>query len=148
MRVSIGSDHAGYALKKILREYLEKSGFQVIDLGPDNEQSVDYPDFAESVALSVQKGEAKFGILVCGTGLGMAITANKIKGIRAVTVTDCYSAKMARAHNDANILALGSRVVGSGLAQHLVEVFLNTEFEGGRHLNRIRKICQLEEDAE
>lgn len=145
MKVAIGSDHAGFSLKVIIHAYLESSGYQVIDAGPCDEQSVDYPDYAEQVARAIQKGEAQLGILICGTGLGMAISANKLNGIRAVTVTDCFSAKMARAHNDANILTLGSRVVGPGLAQHLVEVFLTTDFDGGRHLKRVQKITNLEQ---
>ncbi|RBP37799.1 ribose 5-phosphate isomerase B [Garciella nitratireducens] len=144
MRIAIGSDHGGYHLKEHIKKYLEDNQFQVKDFGTHSLESVDYPDFAKTVAESVANGEYDRGILVCGTGLGISIAANKVKGIRAVVVSDCYSAKMSRAHNDANILALGGRVVGPDLATEIVKIWLTTPFEGGRHQRRIDKISDIE----
>ena len=140
MKIALGADHAGFALKQQLRESLERGGHTVIDLGPDSAQSVDYPDFACAVAARVAAGEADRGLLVCGTGIGMAMTANKTRGVRAVSCSEGYSARMSRAHNDANVLALGARVVGPGVADELVRIFLETPFEGGRHARRVEKI--------
>jgi ribose 5-phosphate isomerase B len=144
MRIAIGADHAGFALKEDVRRSLETAGHAVRDFGTDSTGSVDYPDFALAVARAVQSGEAERGILICGTGIGMAISANRVRGVRAASCSDCYSARMARAHNDANVLAFGARVVGPGLAAELVRAFLETQFEGGRHEGRVRKIEEIE----
>ena len=126
-------------MKQNLVGFVRDLGHEAHDLGTSSEESVDYPDFAASVAQAVTAGEADMGVLVCGTGLGMAIVANKIRGARAVSCTDSYSATMARAHNDANVLTLGSRVIGDGVAKEIVRRFLDTEFEGGRHSRRLEK---------
>lgn len=144
-KIAIASDHGGTELKADLIQRLEKSGYQVQNLGVDSPQTpVDYPDIAPPMAEKVLSGEVDCGILICGTGLGIGISANKIKGIRAATVSDCFSAKMAKAHNNANILALGARVLGNELAWEVVQAYLNAEFEGGRHENRVNKIMALE----
>ncbi|MEM8962757.1 MAG: ribose 5-phosphate isomerase B [Acidobacteriota bacterium] len=143
MRIAIGADHAGFTLKARLTERLRASGHEVDDLGPSSAESVDYPDYAAAVAGSVAQGDVNLGVLVCGTGLGMAIAANKIPGVRAVTCSETFSARMARLHNDANVLTLGSRVIGEGLALDVLQVFLDTEFEGGRHQRRVEKIDAL-----
>jgi ribose 5-phosphate isomerase B len=140
LKIAIGADHAGYELKEEVRRGLEEAGHEVRDLGTHSETSVDYPDFAVAVARAVASGEADRGILICGTGIGMAITANRVRGVRAASCSDCYSARMARAHNDANVLTFGARVVGPGLAGELVRAFLETGFEGGRHERRVEKI--------
>ena len=140
MRVALGADHAGFELKRELRDLIESLGHSTEDLGTDSPESVDYPDFAAAVASRVSQGGADLGILVCGTGLGMAIAANKVDGVRAVTCADAYSASMARAHNDANVLTLGARVVGRGIAGDIVRTFLDTPFEDGRHRQRLDKI--------
>lgn len=139
-KISIANDHAGLYLKKEIVELLKKLGHTVTDHGCHTDASVDYPDFAKLVAHDVASGKADRGILICGTGIGMAITANKIKGIRAANVSDVFSALMTRKHNDANILCLGARVVGSGLAVLITETFLATDYEGGRHQKRVDKI--------
>ncbi|MFN3930053.1 MAG: ribose 5-phosphate isomerase B [Thermoflexus sp.] len=144
MRIAIGADHAGYTLKETLVAYLRERGIEVMDFGTHGPDSVDYPDYARPVAEAVARGEADFGVLICGTGVGMSITANKVPGIRAAAVSDVYSARMSRAHNDANILCLGGRVVGPGLAIEILETWLRTPFEGGRHQRRIEKIRQIE----
>ena len=141
MRVALGADHAGFELKQTLRTFIEQLGHEVRDLGTDSVDSVDYPDFAKAVAELVAEGGADVGLLVCGTGLGMAIAANKVTGIRAATCSEPYSAAMARAHNDANVLTIGSRVVGRGLAEETVARFLETGFEGGRHQGRVNKLA-------
>ena len=141
MRVALGADHAGFELKQTLRTFIEQLGHEVRDLGTDSVDSVDYPDFAKAVAELVAEGGADVGLLVCGTGLGMAIAANKVRGIRAATCSEPYSAAMARAHNDANVLTIGSRVVGQGLAEETVTRFLETGFEGGRHQGRVAKLA-------
>ena len=144
MKVALGCDHAGYALKPAIIRYLTSMNIQILDQGTDSTESVDYPDYAEKVAVAVAGGSADFGILICGTGLGMAISANKIPGIRAVTVTEPFSAEMARAHNNANVLTMGSRVIGSDMAIKITDVFLSTVFERGRHSKRLDKISQIE----
>ena len=144
MRIAIGCDHAGYTLKPAIVRYLTSKNIEVLDQGTHSTDSVDYPDFAQKVAVAVLNGSADYGILICGTGLGMAISANKISGIRAVTVTEPFSAEMARAHNDANVLTMGSRVIGSDIAIRITEVFISTRFEGGRHSKRIDKISLIE----
>lgn len=145
MKYVIGNDHGGIDLFDAVKEELEALGHEVIHVGSDGSQSVDYPDYANLACQKVLDKEADFAILICGTGLGMSISANKIKGIRAAAVSESYSAKMARAHNDANCLCLGARVIGSEVAKMIVETFANTEFEGGRHQRRVDKIMNLEE---
>ena len=142
-RCHIGSDHGGYELKESIKEYLTEEGIQFIDYGTNSLESVDYPDYGRAVAEAVINKEVDKGILICGTGIGISITANRIKGIRCALCTDSYSAKMSRMHNNANILALGGRVLGVGLALDIVKTFLDTEFEGGRHERRINKIDDI-----
>ena len=142
--VVIGSDHGGLELKASVSEALRQRGLDVLDLGTDNDDSVDYPDFAEKVAGAVSRGEAACGILVCGTGIGMSIVANKFPGVRAALVTDEYMARMAKEHNNANILVLGGRVLEAMSAARIVAVWLDAVFEGGRHQRRLDKIAQLE----
>lgn len=139
-KLVIGSDHGGFNLKNYLLASLRSLGYQIEDYGTKDPTSCDYPDIAFKVAKAVQENKFDLGILVCGTGLGMAMAANKLNGIRAVSCTDCYSATMAVMHNNANILALGERVVGFGLADSIVAAWLKAEFEGGRHQRRIDKI--------
>jgi ribose 5-phosphate isomerase B len=136
----IGADHAGFELKESILKTLSTKGLRLEDAGTFSDESVDYPDFAIKVARAVADGRAKSGILICGTGIGMSITANRLSGVRAALCNDLYTARMARAHNNANILALGSRVVGPGLAQAIVQTFLETPFEKGRHLRRVKKM--------
>lgn len=140
MKLVIGNDHAGVEFKKKLVKALEEKGHEVINVGTDSLESVDYPDIAVLVGEKVLDGEAKFGILICGTGIGISIAANKIKGIRAALVHNEFTAKLARLHNDANVIALGARVIGDELGLACVETFINTEFEGGRHARRVSKI--------
>ncbi len=140
MKIVIAADHAGFELKNIVVEHLQAHGHEVDDRGTHSLESVDYPDYAREVGRALQEGSAERGILVCGTGLGMAMTANKLEGIRAASVSDTFSAKMCREHNDANVLAFGARVVGPGLALELVDAFLETAFGAGRHAGRVAKI--------
>jgi ribose 5-phosphate isomerase B len=140
MNIVIGSDHVGYPLKESIKNYLMSRSFNFVDFSVTSNDQVDYPIIAKKVSYAVAKKEFDFGILTCGTGVGMSIAANKIKNIRAVVCSEPYSAKMARAHNDANILCLGTMVVGIGLAQEIIEVFLSTSFEGGRHEARIKML--------
>ena len=135
--IVIASDHAGFSLKEQVKKYLEENKIEYIDLGTDSTQSVDYPEFAHKLCCAIQEGKAEKGILVCGTGIGMSMVANKHKGIRAACVSDTFSAQATRQHNDANVLCFGERVVGAGLAFKLVDAFLNTEYEGGRHQRRV-----------
>ncbi len=144
MKIAIGSDHGGYELKETIKEHLLSLNIEYKDFGVFNEESADYPDIAEPVCKSVIDKSFDLGILVCGTGIGISIAANKIKGIRAACCSDCFTAKLTRQHNDSNILCLGGRVTGPGLACMIVDLFLNTEFEGGRHSRRIEKIHNLE----
>jgi len=144
-RIAIGADHAGYALKEEIVRFLQASGYPVEDVGTHGEESVDYPDYAIQVARAVATGQADLGILICGTGIGMSITANKVKGIRAAVATDGYMARMAREHNNANILCLGGRVLGAGSALDIVQAFLQSRFAGGRHVGRVGKIQALEQ---
>jgi ribose 5-phosphate isomerase B len=143
-RVIAGSDHAGLALRAEAVRVAKGAGFEVEDLGPFSGDSVDYPDYARQVADAVATGRARFGILVCGTGIGMSIAANKVKGVRAAVCTSEFEARMARAHNDANVLCIGQRVVGGGLGEAIVAAFLAAPFEGGRHARRVEKIGALE----
>ncbi|MFY0575244.1 ribose 5-phosphate isomerase B [Cystobacter fuscus] len=144
MKVIIASDHAGLELRRELVKALQELRVEVDDVGPTSAESVDYPDYARPVSRAVAEGRATRGVLVCGTGMGMAIMANKHPGIRAALCTDEFVARMARAHNDANVLCLGQRVVGAGLARSILEAFLATPFEGGRHQRRLDKIREAE----
>jgi ribose 5-phosphate isomerase B len=144
VKLAIGSDHAGFKLKTLVIEELAKARHEVHDAGTHSLDSVDYPDIAAKVGKMVAEAEVPRGILICGTGVGISIAANKVAGVRAVCCSDTFSARMARAHNDANILCFGERVVGAGLAWELVTAFLTTEFEGGRHGTRVDKIRRLE----
>ena len=140
MKFYIACDHAGYNIKDKVKEIVESLGHEIIDLGTNSNKRVDYPDFAHKLSLEVLKDEGSYGILICGTGIGMSLAANKHKGIRAALCHDAYTAKMARAHNDANVLCFGERVVGLGVAESIIESWCNTSFEGGRHANRVKKI--------
>jgi len=144
LKIAIGSDHAGYALKEDIKKILEARKDTIVDVGTDTESSVDYPDFGIEAARIVSEGKAEKGILVCGTGIGMSVTANKVKGIRAALVFDLYTAIQSRKHLDANILVLGGRITGKGLAEEIVRAWLDTPFEGGRHQKRIDKISDWE----
>lgn len=144
MKIAIGCDHGGFEHKNAIAEHLMENGYTVEDFGIYEQTSVDYPDIAEKLSKSVAAGENELGILVCGTGIGMSIAANKVKGIRAAACSDHYSAKYTRLHNNANVLCLGGRVIGIGTAIELAEIFVKTEFEGGRHQRRIDKITALE----
>lgn len=144
MKVGIASDHGGIHLKAALSETVAELGATVEDFGAFTEESVDYPDYAQAVAERVAARTLDFGVLVCGTGLGMCIAANKVPGVRAVTVSDVFSAEMARRHNDANIITFGERVIGESLARELLKVFLQTPFDGGRHAVRVEKVKALE----
>ena len=145
MKVAIACDHAALNLKNTLIKHLIADGYDVTDFGIYVEGAVDYPDYAIKVAESVASGETDKGILICGTGIGMSICANKVKGIRCALCSDTFSAKATREHNDANVLAFGERVIGAGLAQEIVDVFLKTEFSGAeRHVGRIAKITAIE----
>ncbi len=139
MKIAIGSDHAGIELKRGLLNSVLKE-YEIIDMGTDSTDSVDYPDIAHKVANAVASGEVERGILICGTGTGMAMAAGKTKGIRAAACTEPYSAELSRRHNDANILCLGARVIGTGMAEKIVEKWFSTPFDGGRHARRINKI--------
>ena len=141
----IGSDHGGYELKNHIIKLLKEKGIEFKDCGCYSEDSVDYPDIAKAVCTEITEGRAERGILICGTGIGISIAANKIKGIRAALCSDVYSAKMCRQHNNANVLCMGGRVIGRELACMITETFLEEEFQGGRHQNRINKINALEE---
>ena len=147
MRIAIGADHAGFTLKNDLAAQLTALGVPYTDFGTHGTESVDYPDFAAEVALAVASGAYDRGLLVCGSGIGMAMAANKIAGIRAASVTDTESAKLSRSHNDANVLALGARLTAPELAHQILKVFLDTPFDGGRHVRRIAKITQLDGSA-
>ncbi|MGM0651186.1 MAG: ribose 5-phosphate isomerase B [Bacillota bacterium] len=144
MKVALGSDHAGFSLKENIAEYLRSINRSYLDCGVSSEDSVDYPDIAVTVVDAVNSGECEYGILICGTGIGMSIAANKHKGIRAALCGEPYSAKCARKHNDANVLTMGSRVIGSGLAAEIVKTFLSESFDGGRHRRRLDKIEFIE----
>lgn len=144
MKIGIGSDHGGYNLKKQVKEFLEEKGIEVSDFGTNSSDSVDYPDYAKKVAEAVANKEVERGIVICGTGIGISIAANKVKGIRCALCTDTYSARMSREHNNANMLALGERVTGVGLALDIVAAWIDTEFLAGRHEKRVNKISDME----
>lgn len=143
-KIALGADHGGFALKEAVKKHLDELGIAYEDFGTYGEESVDYPDMAVSPCEAVVNGECDKALLFCGTGVGISIAANKVKGIRACCCSDTFSAKYTRLHNDANVLCMGGRVVGTGLACELVDIFLNTEFEGGRHAKRIAKIAEIE----
>ena len=145
MRIAIGSDHAGFPLKEKVAAYLREKGYDVDDYGTYSLDSVDYPVYGVKVGRAVTEGKADRGIVVCGTGIGISIAANKVPGVRAANCTNEYMAKYTRLHNDANVLALGARVVGEGVAEEIVDIFLNTEFEGGRHARRIALMDHIDE---
>ena len=145
-KIFIGADSAGYALKEQIKEYLTEGGYEVCDCGPDSDASCHYPVYASAVCENVAKEPDKyFGILICGTGIGMSMCANKHRGIRAALCSDTFSARMTREHNDANVLCMGARVIGSCLAEDIVDIFLENEFEGGRHKIRVDMMTEIEE---
>lgn len=145
MKIAIGADHGGVELKAEVEKYLESQGHEYRDFGAFSTAAVDYPDIAIQVAEAVKNGEADRGILICGTGIGMSIAANKVPGIRCALLSDVYSAKCTRDHNDANVMAMGARVIGPGLALEIVDAYLNKDFsQGERHVNRLNKIAEIE----
>jgi ribose 5-phosphate isomerase B len=143
--IAIGSDHGGYALKMEILAHLKERGLAFKDFGTYSDGSVDYPDYGKAVGKAVVSGECDRGIVICGTGIGISIAANKVRGVRCALCGDCYSAEMSRRHNDANVLALGGRVLGVGLALKITDVFLDGSFDGGRHSCRVGKIMEIEE---
>lgn len=144
MKIAIGSDHGGYALKEYIYQYLLEAGYEVTDFGTHNEESCDYPVYAQKVAEAVAAGKYQRGILLCGTGIGISIAANKVPGIRCALVSDCYSARVSRQHNDSNVLALGGRVLGPELAIDIVKTWIAAAFESGRHQHRVDLIAEME----
>jgi ribose 5-phosphate isomerase B len=142
--LAIGSDHAAFEFKEAIKAYLDERGIEYKDLGCFSNERTDYPTYGEKVAKAVAGGECDRGLLFCGTGVGMSLAANKVKGIRAVVCSDCYTAALSRRHNDANVLALGARVVGLDLAKMIIDTWLSTEFEGGRHADRVAMISDIE----
>lgn len=145
MKIVIGNDHAAVELKNIIREHLESKGIEVINVGTDTNDSCDYPVYGEKVGRAVASGEADLGIAICGTGVGISIAANKVKGVRACVCSEPYSAKLSRMHNNSNVLAFGARVVGSEMAKMIVDTWLEAEYEGGRHQRRVDLIHAIEE---
>lgn len=139
-KIAVASDHAGFQLKAQIAEHLKKAGYDVVDLGPVNEDRVDYPDFGFKLAEAIRDGQAPAGIAVCGSGIGISIALNRYKGVRCALAHDVTSAKLSRSHNDANVLALGARLIGPEVALECVNAFLNTPFEGGRHAGRVEKL--------
>ena len=146
MKIAIGNDHVAVELKNHITKYVEAKGYKVVNFGTDSSESCDYPIYGEKVARAVASGECDLGILICGTGIGISLAANKVKGIRCACCSDCFSAHYTRLHNDANILAMGGRVIGAGLALMMVDTFLETEFEGGRHARRVDLITEIENE--
>ncbi len=147
-KIYLGADSAGFELKEILKSHITEAGHEVVDVGTDSSASCHYPIFAAAVSRGVLESEGALGILVCGTGIGMSMAANKFHGIRAAVCGDTFSARMTRMHNDANVLCIGARVIGQGLAKDIVDLFLTTDFEGGRHATRVDMITALEEGKE
>ena len=143
--LAIGSDHGGFELKQAVMKHLAERGVEYRDYGTFSDESCDYPDFGEAVGRAVASGECERGIVICGTGIGISIAANKVRGVRCALCGDCYSAQMCREHNDANVLALGARVLGEGLALKIVDTYLDSSFQGGRHARRVAKIMALED---
>lgn len=146
MKIYIGADHAGFPLKETLRDYVKEKGHEVIDLGTFSEESVDYPDLAREVAEKVRENKDTLGVLVCGTGIGVSIAANKLKGIRAANVHDVNEATLSRQHNNANVVTVGARTLQPQMAKDIVDAFLTTPFEGGRHQARVDKITAIEDN--
>ena len=146
MKIAIAADHGGFELKDSMVEYIKSLGNEVMDLGTNSADSVDYPDYAKKVCEEIQQGNSDLGILICGTGIGMSLAANKFEGIRAACVSDVYSAKMSRNHNNANVLCIGARVIGDEVAKLIIKTFLENEFEAGRHQRRVDKIMAFEEE--
>ena len=146
MKIAIGNDHSAVELKNIIKEHLEGKGYEVLNLGTDSNESCDYPVYGEKVGRAVVSGEADLGITICGTGVGISLAANKVKGIRACVCSEPYTAKLSRMHNNSNVLAFGARVVGSELAKMIVDEWLAAEFEGGRHQRRVDMIMKIEEE--
>ena len=144
--IALGCDHGGYELMQEVKAHLEKRGFEYKDFGCYSNDSVDYPEYGKKVAHAVADGECELGILVCGTGIGMSLAANKVKGIRAAAVSEHFSAKYTRLHNNSNVLCLGGRVIGVGTALELVDLFVDTKFEGGRHETRVNKVMAIEKE--
>jgi ribose 5-phosphate isomerase B len=144
MKIVLACDHGGFELKEAVKAHLEKKGYEINDIGVHDTKSVDYPDYGKKAAEMVAGGIAEKGIVICGTGIGISIAANKVKGARCALCTNEYMARMSRMHNDANMLALGNRVIGQGTALDIVDVWLSSEFEGGRHANRVNKIMEIE----
>ena len=145
MKIALGNDHAAVEMKEIVKAYLEEKGYEVLNLGTDTHDSVDYPDYGAAVGRAVVNGDAYFGIAICGSGVGISIAANKVKGVRAVCCSEPYSARMSRQHNNANVLCFGARVVGPEMAKMIIDEFLSAEFLGGRHQARVDKIIALEQ---
>lgn len=145
MKIALACDHGGLNLKNAIKKHLEEKNYEVVDFGTHSTDSVDYPDYALKAANAVANKEVDCGILVCGTGIGIGISANKVKGIRCATLSDTFSARMTKMHNDANMISLGERVTGIGLGLDIVDAYLEAEFEGGRHLKRIEKMMSIEE---
>ena len=144
MKIAMGADHGGYSLKEVVKKHLVEAGHEVLDLGTHDTESCNYPVYAEKVAYAVADKDADLGVLICGTGIGMSIAANKVKGIRAAAVSDCFTAQATREHNDSNIICLGERIVGPGLAMRIVDTWLEASFQGGRHQTRVDMIAELE----
>ena len=144
MRIAIGADHGGYERKEMLKAYLEEKGHTVVDVGTDSADSVDYPVYGKAAARKVADGSCERGILICGSGLGIGMAANKVKGIRCAMVSEPYSAKLARRHNDANMISMGARTIGGDMMKEIADAFLETEFEGGRHA---RRVAMIEEET-
>ena len=146
MKIAIAADHGGFELKDSMVEYIKTLGHEVVDLGTNSADSVDYPDYAKKVCEEIQQENSDLGILICGTGIGMSLAANKFEGIRAACVSDVYSAKMSRNHNNANVLCIGARVIGDEVAKLIIKTFLENEFEAGRHQRRVDKIMAIEKE--
>lgn len=146
MKLALACDHGGFKLKETVKKHLEEKGYEVVDFGTYNEESCDYPDYASKAAFAVAKKECEKGIVICGTGIGVSIVANKVHGIRCALVHDVFSAKATRQHNDTNMMAMGARVIGEGLALEIVDAWLNASYEGGRHDLRIEKMMALEKN--
>ena len=144
MKIAIGNDHSAVELKHIIMEHLKEKEYEVLNLGTDSEESCDYPVYGEKVGRAVASGQADLGIAICGTGVGISLAANKVKGIRACVCSEPYTAKLSRVHNNSNVLAFGARVIGSELAKMIVDEWLNAEFEGGRHQRRVDMIMEIE----
>jgi len=148
MKIAIGNDHAAVEMKNYISQKLIEKGYEVVNFGTDTSASVDYPVYGKKVGEAVAKGECDLGVLICGTGVGISLAANKVKGVRAVVCSEPYSAKLSRMHNNANIVAFGARVIGPELAWMITETFVNTEFEGGRHARRVDMIKAIENGEE